>query len=294
MKVYAFKSATTPSRKPLATIYMNITPKHNHEEFNRFLLEKIDLNSYRFKYLKDYLDKVIRGQLPVYDLSIINITDTGWILILHGEMLLVYGENWTKNQLIEMREVFELNKFTNFTLAGDNDLIDELINFYKPKNFTVEKRRLFYKANEINNFTSDNIKIQNGTLNQLNELAKMLQDYYHEEYNGLNDKTLEEMQERIYSVVQSKKIYVLLNNKEIILSFCTIIDPDIGIMFTKREYRKNGYAKIILSYCSRILQQKNEIVYVMTDRDKLESNIVCEAVGFKPFYNYIMIKINCG
>jgi hypothetical protein len=278
----------------LATIYMNITPKYNNKAFNRFLLQEIDLDSYRFKYLKDYLDKVISGQLPVYDLSIVNIADNGWILILHGEMLLVYGDNWTKNQLIEIREVFELNKFTNFTLAGDNDLIDELINFYKPNNFIVEKRRLFYKANDINNFISDNMKILNGNLNQLNELAKMLQDYYHEEYNGLNDKTYEEMQKRIYSVIQSGKIYVLLDNKENIVSFCTIIDPDIGIMFTKREHRNNGYAKIILSYCSRILQQKNETVYVMTDRDKLESNIVCEAVGFKPFYSYLMTKINCG
>jgi hypothetical protein len=273
---------------------MNITPKHNNEAFKRFLLEKIDFYSYRLKYLKDYLDKLIIGQLPVSIFSIINISESGWVLILHGEMLLVYGENWTKNQLIEIREVFELNKFTNFTLAGDNDLIDELISLYNPKNFVVQKRRLFYKASEIISFTSDNMKIQNGTLDQLNELAKMLQDYYHEEYSGLNDKTFEEMQQRIYSVIQSEKIYVLLDNKENIVSFCTIIDPDIGIMFTKREYRNNGYAKIILSYCSRILQQKNKIVYVMTDRDKMESNIVCKAVGFKPFYNYIMTKINCG
>ncbi len=273
---------------------MNITPKHNNVAFNRFLLEEIDLDLYRFKYLRDYLDKVINGQSPVYDLSIINIADNGWILILHGEMLLVYGENWTQNQLVEIREVFELNKFTNFTLAGDNDLIDELINLYKPKNCVVVKRRLFYKASEIKSFTANNLKIRSGTLNQFYELAKMLQEYYHEEYNGLNDKTLEEMRQSIYSVIQSGKIYVLLDNEENILSFCTIIDPDIGIMFTKRDCRNKGYGKIILSYCSRILQQKNETIYVMTDRDKLESNIVCKAVGFKPFYNYIMTKINCG
>lgn len=273
---------------------MILTPKLNIEEFNRFLLEKIDLDSYRFKYLKDYLDKVIGGQFPIYDLSVINITDNGWILILHGEMLLVYGENWTQNQLVEISEFFDLNKYTNFTLAGDNDLIDELIKFYKPKNFRTEKRRVFYKAREINSFNSDNIEVRLGTLNQKDELAKMLQDYYHEEYDGLNEKTIEDMKKRIFSVIQSRKIYVLLDKNENIISFCTIIDPDIGIMFTKREYRNNGYAKIILSYCSKILQQKNEMVYVMTDRDKPESNIVCEAVGFKPYYNYLMTKINCG
>ena len=122
----------------------------------------------------------------------------------------------------------------------------------------------------------------------------MLQEYYHEEYNGLNDKTIEDMRQRIISVIQIKKIYVLLDMNETLLSFCTVIDPDIGILFTKKEHRNKGYGKIILSYCSQLLQQKNETVYVMTDSDKLESNIVCEAVGFKPYYNYIMTKINYG
>jgi predicted GNAT family acetyltransferase len=64
-------------------------------------------------------------------------------------------------------------------------------------------------------------------------------------------------------------------------------------MFTKRAHRKKGYGKIILAHCSKLILEKNETVYVMTDRDKIESNIVCEAVGFKPYYNHVMTKINC-
>ncbi len=133
-----------------------------------------------------------------------------------------------------------------------------------------------------------------GIFKELNELAVMLQEYYHEEYNGINDKTIEEMQHRIFQVIHTKKIYVLLDTNEKLLSFCTIINPDIGILFTKRQYRNKGYGKIILSYCSNFLQQKNGMVYLMTDIDKLESNIVCEAVGFKPYYKYVVALINYG
>jgi 5S rRNA maturation endonuclease (ribonuclease M5) len=273
---------------------MNLTPKNNLTEFNRFLFKEVDLDIYRHKFLKDYVDKATQGIAPLYELSVINTSADGWIMILHGDILLVYGDNWTENQIQEINEVFDLNKYTNYSVAGDSALIDKLLEFYKPKNFEIEKRRILYRTTEIKNFNSGNLQIRLGSLNQLNELARMLQEYYHEEYNGLNDKTIEDMQQRIFSVILTKKIYVLLDNDENILSFCTIIDPDIGIMFTKNEYRNNGYAKIILSYCSHLLQQKNKTVYVMTDRDKPESNIVCEAVGFKPYYNYVMTKINCG
>jgi hypothetical protein len=273
---------------------MNLTPKNNIEEFNQFLFEEIDLDMYQYKFLNDYVDKATKGLKPLYELSVLNSSPNGWILILHGEMLLVYGEKWNENQIQEINEIFDLNKYTNYTLSGDNELIDKLIEFCKPKNFEVEKRRLLYRTNEIKSFNSKSFKIRLGSFDELSELAVMLQEYYHEEYDGLNDKKIDEMRQRIISVVQARKIYVLLDMNETLLSFCTIIDPDIGILFTKRDYRKRGYGKIILSYCSQLLQQKNETVYVMTDRDKIEPNIVCEAVGFKPFYNYIMTKINCG
>ncbi len=273
---------------------MNLTPKNNPAEFNQFLLNEIDLKIYQHKFLKDYVDKAIQGIASLYDQSVINKSQDGWIIILHGDILLVYGDNWAENQIQEISEIFDLNKYTNYTLAGEQLLIENLIKFYKPNNYEIEKIRFLYKATEIKKFNSNELQIKLGSLNQLNELAEMLQDYYNEEYNGLNDKSIAEMQERVFSLIQTEKIYVLIDNSENILSFCTIIDPDIGIMFTKREKRNNGYAKIILSYCSQLLQQKNEIVYVMTDASTTESNIVCEAVGFRPYFNYVMLRINFG
>lgn len=272
---------------------MIITPQNNVSEFNKFIFEKIDLKKYQHKFLNDYVNQALKGLVPVGELSVLSISTDGWILILHGEMLLIYGENWNEIQIEEINEVFDLNKYTNYLLTGEDALITKFIEFYKLNNINIEKRRLLYRSNEIKNHNNENLIIRIGSFNELEELAVMLQEYYHEEYNGLNEKTIEEMRQRIVSVIQTQKIYILLDKNKNLLSFCTIIDPDIGILFTKQKHRKKGFAKIILSYCASLLQEENEIVYVMTDRDKIESNIVCEAVGFKPYYNYIATRINC-
>ena len=114
---------------------MNLTPKNNVHEFEQFLFEEIDLDLYELKFLNDYVDKATKGLAPLYELSVINTSPNGWIMILHGDMLLVYGNNWNENQIQEISEVFDLNKFTNYSLASDKAIIDKLIEFYKPKHF---------------------------------------------------------------------------------------------------------------------------------------------------------------
>jgi predicted GNAT family acetyltransferase len=272
---------------------MNLSPKHNPEEFRHFLFNEIDLDLYKHKFIRDLIIKAQSGLSSLYDKSLINITKEGWILIIHSEILLVYGHNWSIEQFDEIREIFDLNNFNNYTIAGEDELIEALIKFYNPINSHTEKRRVFYQTESVKVYEKSDFSIEKGALNQLDELAVMLQLYYHEEYNGLNDKELNDMQERIHAMLEDKTIYVLLNTDRKIISFCSIIDPDIGILYTKNEFRNNGYAKIILSYCANLLKQKNSKVFLMTDRDKPESNQVCNKVGFKPYFNYKMIKINC-
>lgn len=273
---------------------MNLTPKDNFEEFNRFLFEEVDLGLYQHKFLQDFINKVQQNKIIFYESSVINTNKNGWILIFHSEMLHVYGYKWRVEQFQEISEIFDLSKYTNYTLSGEDELIDELIKFYRPINSMIEKRRLLYRTEKITSFEKVNFRIEHGTLSQLNELSLMLQEYYHEEYNGLNDKDIEDMQYRMFSLIQTDKVFVLLNSNNKILSFCSINDPDIGILFTKKECRNMGYGKIVLSHCSDLLKRRNGIVYLMTDRDKPESNRVCRKVGFEPYYNYKRIKINCG
>ncbi len=273
---------------------MNITPKKNPEEFNRFLFEKVGINKFQNKFLLDYLEKVQNGEKRLYDASLINAKDESWILILHGEMLLIYGENWQIEQLTEIKEIFDLNEYTNYLLTGNSVLIYEMIDFFKVNNFNIKKERIFYRSENINNFELNEISIELGEMVDATELSVMLQQYYHEEYNGQNDKEISEMFRRIFNQVQTNSIYVLRNANSQICSFCTVINPDIGILFTKTEHRGKGYGKVLLAYCSKILLKENNEVFVMTDKEKVASNIVCEKVGFEPFFNYTYTEINNG
>jgi len=273
---------------------MNITPKQNPEEFNRFLLEKVGINKFQNKFLLDYIGKVQNREQRLYDASLVNIKNDSWILILHGEMLLVYGENWQIEQLTEIKEIFKLNKYTNYLLTGNSELIYAMVDFFKVDNFNIEKERIFYRTKNINDFELNEISIELGQMVDATELSIMLKQYYHEEYNGQNDKEINEMIRRIFNQVQTNSIYVLKNAKKEICSFCTIINPDIGILFTKTEHRGNGYGKLLLAFCSKILIKENDEAFVMTDKEKIESNIVCEKVGFEPFFNYTYTQINNG
>jgi predicted GNAT family acetyltransferase len=273
---------------------MNITPKDNPEEFNRFLLEKVGLESFENKFLLDYIKKAQNGELNLYNASILNISDDSWLLILHGDVLLIYGKNWKKEQFSEIKKIFNLNSYTNYSLTGNSELINAMIDDFKVNNRTIEKERIFYKTKNINEFEINGTAIELGRMADSKELAEMLKAYYHEEYNGQNDKPIDEMLRRIFVLLHTQSIYVLRNSSSEICSFCTIINPDIGILFTKSKFRGKGFGKRIISYCSKLLLEDNDEVYVMTDKAKTSSNIVCEQVGFKPYFNYTNIVINNG
>ncbi|MBD0833340.1 GNAT family N-acetyltransferase [Aestuariibaculum sediminum] len=273
---------------------MNLTPKDNPQEFNKVLFQEIGINLFKHKYLKDYIDGVQSGIRKLYDASLINKTGDGWILILHGDILLIYGHNWNKAQFSEIKQIFDLNDYTNYAAGGEAKLIGELIEYFKVDKYTVRKERIFYKSDKIIDFETNGLKIELGKMSELNELAIMLQLYYHEEYKGENDKSLSEMQQRMFQLIHTAKVYTLKNKSNNLLSFCSIIDPDIGILFTNPEHREKGYGKILLSHCSKLLENENGAVYVMTDRNEVGSNRVCKAVGFNSIYEFSMIEINYG
>lgn len=272
---------------------MNLNPIENSKEVDEFILSIVDNNLYEHKMLIEYLKQVFQGSKYLYETSLLNISDGGWILILHGEDLLIYGKNWVKKQLEEIIVIIDFKRFKNYGVFGNSELITELLALSIGDDYELEKERVYYKASKINKFDLNYLKIELGNKYDSIELSKMLNHYYQEEYNGLNDKTIEETKERIDSLISSGRIYVLKNTENVILSFCTINNPDIGILFTKKEFRGRGFGKTILSYCSNLLKQYTSEVYLMTDKVKIESNKVSIAVGYVPFFNYKMIKINC-
>ncbi len=273
---------------------MNILPKNNPNEFNKFLFDQVNLDLYKYKFLKNYISSVQKGEKVLYDASVLNLQEKGWILILHGEELLVYGENWTEEQFREIASDLDFNKYRNYLVSGDSELIHSLISFNKLSNQHIEKERIFYRATQIKEIPLYRESISLGNLNELNELAEMLQEYYREEYNGHNNKKIEETTSRMKKLIDFEEIYVIKNSNGEITSFCTLINPDIGIIFTKKQYRRQGKGKKLLSYCSILLLEENNEIYLMTDRNVISSNMTCKHIGFKPFFDFTYIRINNG
>lgn len=271
---------------------MNLTPQNNPTEFEQFLFKKIDVNLYHHKFILDYLEDAAAGEKKLYDKSVINVTEEGWILILHGEVLLIYGQNWRSEQFDEISEIIDLKQFTNFSLIGNTELVKSLLAYYKIDDIIVYKERILYKTQTIKNFHDDNLNFVHGHFENIEEIAVMLQQYYHEEYKGENDKSIEDMRIRVLQVIATGKLFLMKNNNSRILGFCTIIDPDIGILFTKPEFRNQGFGKKLLAHCSKLLLEKNKDVYVMTDKNEVGSNKTCTSVGFIQYFNNIFVQIN--
>jgi predicted GNAT family acetyltransferase len=272
---------------------MNISAKENPSEFNHFLFTRIKLDQFQYKFLRHSLQLVKNGNETFYDTSFINENEEGgWILILHGAGLLIYGENWTIQQFSEIKRIFNHESYTNFLLSGDSEIIRNLIDTYEISNCQIEKERVFYRASKIKHFSPEKTIIENGSLSDLVELAEMLKQYYYEEYNGQNNKLIEESSKLVMDLISSDSIYVLRAEDKSIISLCTIINPDIGILFTKEEHRRKGNGKVLLSFCSKLLLQENNEVFLMTDRQSESSNTVCKKVGFRAFFNYTYTRIN--
>jgi len=271
---------------------MVITPKTNQAAFTEFLIEIRKRNLYQHKFLNHFLKSAMTGKVIVSDNSILSRSGNGWILLLHSDLLYVYGEHWDARQFTEIQESFELNKFGNLIISGESELIAALLSCFKITKHSIDKERVMYKTKRVIAYKPKGLNISWGKLGDADELAIMLQTYYHEEYQGKNDKQIDEMKDRILMVIQSNAIYVLKDESLRLLGFCTINNPDIGILFTKQEYRGRGYGKIMLSHCAALLLKRNAEAFVLTDKENKSSNDVCKAVGFQPFYNYSSIEIN--
>jgi GNAT superfamily N-acetyltransferase len=260
--------------------------------FQKHLYKLAISKEYQYKFLRHELYKAIQGESKIYNDSILNIQDDGWILIIHSGALLVYGDNWKINQFEELKITFDLTKFTNYLMTGESSLIYSLLEFYKVTNYKVEMERVFYRTSYVNSFIANNLNVVTANENDTNFLAAMLKQYYFEEYEGENDKQIEEMVLKVQKSIAEGTMYVLKNSEDNILAFCTIINPDIGILFTNTEFRNKGYGKVLLSYCSDILLAKNKEIYLMSVKSRLASNAVFRKVGFVPFYEFSYIRIN--
>ncbi|AYZ12739.1 hypothetical protein EGY05_12770 [Chryseobacterium arthrosphaerae] len=274
---------------------MNYTANDNPVFFKKFLGQNIaDKSLYQYTYLQNQLEEVLNGNQNIYSDSLVNVNEndpTKWILIINTDSFVsFYGSNWSTEQIKEVLQTFDFRTEDHSFICGTEKLILEVLLAARIKEYEIGKRRIFYKTSLIKKFNYSDYNIQRPDFNIVSELARMLQMYYHEEYQGKNDKTIEDMYMRINDLILSNEIFIIKDpSDQHIISFCSIKDSNPGILFTNQPYRNQGYGQILLSYCSNLLLVENEVIYLMTDADLPESNVLSQKIGFTPFYEYITI-----
>ncbi|WP_162989974.1 GNAT family N-acetyltransferase [Chryseobacterium sp. 6424] len=263
---------------------------HDNNEFLDFLNDKIDRNDFRYKYLIPVLDMVFGiGQVPITENTTIFTHEKSWVIYIetHGQLFL-YGENF-EIFIDELSEIISFQNFKGFEIMGDYTLVYSLLEKKNITNYTVIKDRIFYSLNNTDKLTPsfNETKAEN---QDCDEITQMMLDYYVEEYKGLRNKTVEQINPAIVEHINTNSIIINKENN-VIRAFCTINDPDIGIIYVKPEYRNQNIGKQLLSSASEQLFKQNGCCYLMTDLINEASNKMCIDVGYFEIYKHTNIEL---
>jgi GNAT superfamily N-acetyltransferase len=260
-------------------------------EFSDFIADNIEPHDYRYKYLIKVLNLIYSKEIEVNVNSFIDTEDDGgWIMFIEiEERIYIYGLNYSEFQISQFVETIDLKEYKGFEIMGTLDLVYKILKESEIQNYKLIKDRYFY---QLINYESDPIEdnIELADSDDLDELVLMFQNYYKEEYNGERNKSADFLIPTIKNFVQGQSLFVIKNDGTI-TTFCSIIDPDIGIIFTKEDYRGQGLGRRLLEYCSSLLFEENEVAYLMTDMHNSASNKICQKIGYEIIYEHTNVKI---
>jgi GNAT superfamily N-acetyltransferase len=260
-------------------------------EFSDFIADNIEQYDFRYKYLIKVLNLIYSKEIPVNVTSFINEEeDGGWIMFIEiEERIYIYGLDYSASQISHFIETIDLKEYKGFEIMGTLDLVYKILKASEIQNYKLIKDRYFYQLiNYVSVPSEDNIKLAKS--DDLDELVLLFQNYYEEEYNGERNKGADFLIPTIKSFIQDQSLFVIKKDQTI-TTFCSIINPDIGIIFTKEEFRGQGLGQRLLEYCSSLLFEENEVAYLMTDKHNSASNKICQNIGYNIIYEHTNLKI---
>lgn len=267
------------------------------EELNSsFVIEIQNLNGFRtldFYYIIEAYGRIMSGYTEYYDAWIYNTEESWCVGLWISGNYLFNSQNLNESdlQLINERINFNLFNQDGFHFAGNTSLIDSLAEINESFSLEKFKERYFYVAKKIDFESEIDAKISLLTEDEIEESAILYQQYYVEEYNGKNNKSIEEVISNINSLISRGLIYKLKAENQII-GFCTKMSflsesPNmIGTIFIKDSYRNKKYAQFLLSKISKDMLITNEEVYLMTTKENIASNKMVENIGYYKKYEH--------
>lgn len=245
---------------------------------NYILIDAISRVSY---YGEEYFESYIIGDIGNYIIG----------FCFNGNYMF-YGENWSNDQIVEAQKKVKLiNYQKGFHISGNNELVKKLTS---DLNVEIFKDRIYYrKKNKVE--LKSNFVFELANIEDLETLSIMMCEYFEDEYNGKNNKEIEQMRNEVKKSIEKETIWILKSENEII-SMCSTIFTQfnitiIGSFFTKRNYRNKNYGTHLLNYVSNAMIDKFGEVTLLGDKNHPESIKVFEKLEYQNVYENLDVII---
>lgn len=261
-------------------------------EFIHRIKELDGYDEFNFYYMINAYFNVVSNNVELFDFCVYEVAESWCVgFWISGNYLLIC-KNLTQVDIDIISKKIDFSQFIDgFHFAGNTEVINQLVE--NSSNFSLEpfKERYFYKLRSLKLISKFSNEVCLVTKNDIQDIATLYQKFFHEEYNGRNDKDLHFTIKIVENLLSQKMIYKL-KIKDKILGFCTMMSflnkvPNmIGTIYIDINYRMNDNGKHLLSdVVNRILKEHNEVL-LMTTKDSVASNKMVESVRFKKEYDY--------
>lgn len=207
----------------------------------------------------------------------------------------IYAKSWTPEIIVKLSEKIELKKFKRFSFCGQGELIKEFFKYNKVQG-EVFKNRFIEVCDAVNApIGSFNGQIENGDFDDFEELVQMTYAYNQEEFRGQGSQTLDGISASVENAISNSSLYVWREDG-VISSIAQVINDDeenaiIGSLFTQTKFRGKGYGYFLMhSLTHGLLQNGYSKCGLVSDADNPITKKIFERVGYKPNYNWILMR----
>lgn len=213
------------------------------------------------------------------------------IVLFLQQTCLIYGNLTSKSSIELLSKELNFEKFKNYNFAGNRGIVHQLLD-YNRSEYDETKYLSSYKCTSINEIaTDDSIGITIAKIENFLEVKKIHQEFNNEFYAGY-DNVPEISDEDLENDLRSGNFFIIKNETEIMSIACYRKEfefPELNFVFTKNDYRGNGYAKALTHFItSFLLQNQNEFVMLYTKGDNLGARKCFEDVGYNLIDEYTM------
>lgn len=250
-----------------------------------------DQHFQHFYLVKHVLSVNSRNIIPSKVLTIGN--EEHWIVVFCAEgQFHIYGNNWVDSQLLKFLDSVDFSEIPDdYFFSGNRFLIEYLMTNNESVEFITFKNREFYETKKkLSTSEKEDLKIGFCTMEDLDEVSEMNCSFFEEEYNGENNKDLDEMKADMISHILDKKFFVAKADNELV-GFCIIMDTVfdnsmIGTIYIKPKYRSKGYGLALLHNTTDFVLTENLKCWLMTDEANIPSNNMVLKIGYARIFQY--------